>query len=132
MKETNCIGFAYYALGLKSEDTFEYQPALQEILKYFDITEKGDEDAIGVLDIPSKSSGFPPEILHLAVIDPNDKNFVYQRFKKNDPVSREPLQKAIYEDYKKSAFFPKLKAIRLKLKDQYKSANLPKLESLLT
>ena len=105
----NCVGFAFYKLGLKEADKFIKPPSYKKLLENFLIVTEEQADVIGVI---IKPEGFKkPLVHHIAIIDPKDRRFIIHRASHDAPISR-MVRKELLEWYGGSYFT----IINLKLK----------------
>lgn len=97
----NCIGFTFYKLGLIEAERAESQPLYRDLVKYFRVTvaKNGDENAIAAISRAKKFS----RVTHLAIVDPDDREFVIQRKHRGAPVCR-VTREAAFSFYKQQEY----------------------------
>lgn len=89
--KSNCVGFAYWFLGISSLDEYVFPPRYIELLKDFEVADEGE-----VVAFVSKEKDSSHKVVwHLAPIDPDNKDFVIHRTFYGMRVERRPLSDVI-------------------------------------
>lgn len=92
-EQSNCIGYVFYALGVRKVDTAIQPPVYKNLAKYFIVAKQNDEDVIGAI---TKDRGVLA--CHLAVVDNIDRRYVLHRPGTGGKIRRETKEKA-FESY---------------------------------
>jgi hypothetical protein len=113
--ENNCIGFAYYCLGLAETDEYKNLPSYGDLMEEFVATDYENGDMMAVVN-PSWDNGWVNDsssVKHLAIIDPNDRTLVIHRPATNGSTTI-ALREDVANDYK--SYNKQWKIVYLKLK----------------
>ena len=91
MAWSNCIGYALYRLGLRDDDSYQDLPdwkGKDGVSQHFERSDEMEGDMV----IVTNKAGV---VEHMAVVDPSNRDYVYERSGEGYPVQRIRVLEAI-------------------------------------
>jgi hypothetical protein len=97
--EVNCIGHAYYRLGLQDGDDYLWPNSIKEIAQDFKEANYDEAEAIIITIGEWDHNAF----IHLAALDPTDRHYVIHRRGCGAKITRDPLE-TLFAEYHGNEF----------------------------